>query len=227
MNRRSFFKFLGIGAATAAVAPKVVALMSNEEDFFTSLDGKLSVFEKARKGYDYSIGVETGNGVGTPSVFSVMRIGNENEPCVQVAEYMSHDEIQMDFAENIRKVSYLYQAVCKDLRGPMLVIEQISVPGDTVQAQLKIMGLTRFYKAVNSKGIKRDGWYSTKFSGPIMMDRFKAAVKEGWYNPKSVKLTRYDSMRVPNKELRSNPYFMAAAQSYVGYHSFNEDKRNA
>ena len=35
MNRRSFFKFLGIGAATAAVAPTVVAKVARKENSWT------------------------------------------------------------------------------------------------------------------------------------------------------------------------------------------------
>jgi hypothetical protein len=230
MNRRSFFKFLGIGASAVAVAPKIMAV----EQWFTfnkPLKGNLTVFETPRKGYDYSIGVEEGF---EESCFSIMRIGKSNEPCVQVAEYMAHRIYPTEFTYDIARVTKEYGVVCNDPRGPLLVIEQVSAPGDITQNQLKIMGFTRFFKVAgntkdkNGKSVpwNRDGWYTTKFSGPIMIGRFKEAVRNGWYKPKSVKLTRYDSMRVPNNELRSNACFMAAAQSYVGYHAFYEDKRN-
>lgn len=205
MNRRQLFKFLGIGAATAVVAPKVLALMPTREDFYTSLDGKLTVFEKARTGYDYSIGVETGNGFSTPSVFSVMRIGNGDEPCVQVAEYVSRDPDRTQFSYDIAKVAGSYRAFCKDPRGPMLVIEQVTAPGDCTQAQLKIMGFTRFYKAVSAKGIKKDGWYTTKLSRFMLVDRFQHAVKSGWYEPKSRNMG----------QISQKQCFMAAAQSYL------------
>lgn len=213
MNRRRFLSFLGIGAATAVVAPKVLASMPTQKDFYTSLDGKLSVFEKAREGYDYSIGVETGDGFSTPSVFSVMRIGNDNEPCAQVAEYVSRDRNVTQFSYDIAKVAGMYRAFCKDPRGPMLVIEQVSAPGDCTQVQLKIMGLTRFY-TLPYKYLKKDrngdyrevetlktGWYSSKFSGKLMMDRFNDALKEGWYKP--------------NSKMLSASQVRAAALSYI------------
>lgn len=235
MNRRSFFKFLGIGAATAAVAPKMLADTSDpvyagphliRGKWLPSLEGKLTIFNNPRKeGYDYSIGVETGNGIDTPSVFSVMRMGTGDEPCVQVAEYTSHNPTPAQFAHDIAKVAKFYGSVCIDPRGPMLVIEQISDPGDTIQAMMKIMGFTRFFKAVNSNGIKRDGWYTTRFSGPIMMDRFVEAVRLGWYKPQSIQLG--GDLTVAGGTKYPTAWVRAAAQSYVGYHSFDEDKRNA
>lgn len=249
MNRRSFFKFLGIGAAAAVVAPKVLAGKPSKIEYTVddwewtpiqthvnrSIDD-LTIFEEPHEGYDYSIGVETGDGLGgSPSVVSVMRVGKGDEPCEQVAEFSSSHHNGAQLVPIVAQIARKYGEKCIDPRGPLLVIEQVQAPGDTVQWQLKIMGFTRFHSAkYHTKDKKnrdittdKEGWYTTKFSGPIMMDRFKEAVKEGFYKPKSVKLTRYDSMRVQNKELRSNPYFMAAAQSYVGCHSFSEVKRNA
>jgi hypothetical protein len=153
-----------------------------------------------------------------------MRVGNGDEPDEQVAEYTSLNQ-GGKLATNIAYIAHKYGEKCKDSRGPLIVIEQVQAPGDTVQDLLKIMGFTRFYKAVNAKGIKRDGWYTTRFSGPMMMDRFTAAVEEGWYKPKSISL--HIGMTTSEESCFNHPSYMrAAAQSYVGFHAFEEDKRN-
>jgi hypothetical protein len=233
MNRRSFFKFLGIGAATAVVAPKLLAEHSTpsklleitksqatliskqiERKVENQIEG-LTIYEQPREGYDYSIGVETGDGRWeNPSVVSVMRVGNGDEPCVQVAEYASINQ-GVRLASDIAYLANMYGEKCKNSRGPLIVIEQVQAPGDTVQALLKIMGFTRFFKSVNGMGIERSGFYTTRFSGPIMMDRFTAAVENGWYKPNSGCI--YSGMLMKNL----NQYVRAAAQSYVRYYNYH------
>ena len=115
----------------------------------------------------------------------------------------------------------------------MIVIEQVSAPGDVTQDQLKKMGSKRFFKVSgntrdkNGKNVPwiREGWYTTKFSGELMMDRFTEAVKSGWYKPQSMQLG--GDLTVAGGTKYPTAWVRAAAQSYVGYHSFDEDKRNA
>ena len=236
MNRRSFFKFLGIGAATAAVAPKMLAGKPSKIEYTVddwkwtpiqthmncSIDG-FTIFEEPHEGYDYSIGVETRYGLGgDPSVVSVMRVGKDREPDVQVAEFSSPHHNGSQLVPIVASIARKYGEKCIDPRGPMIIIEQVQAPGDTVQWQLKIMGFTRFYKAVSAKGMKRDGWYSTSWSIPMLMGRFVEALRQERYTPKSEILCYMISK--PTKTVYENPYFRASAQSYVGYHSFDEDK---
>ena len=141
MNRRSFFKFLGIGAATAVVAPKMLAVEStglsgtpvNKKPFipnpiyvqhtpeeFGFIEG-LTIFEEPREGYDYSIGVEPGDGLGgSPSVVSVMRVGKGDEPCEQVAEFVSGKHNPAQLVPIVAKISRKYRGKCIDPRGPMI-----------------------------------------------------------------------------------------------------------
>ena len=80
MNRRSFFKLLGIGAATAVVAPSVLVAEPKRVER-TVADWKrqfLIVYEEPHGKGDYSIGVDVGSGLGgdsDPSCVSVMREG--------------------------------------------------------------------------------------------------------------------------------------------------------
>ena len=224
MNRRSFFKFLGIGAATAVVAPKVLEASepkpTNHKETWIGTD-LLITYEESCKGNDYSIGVYTGYGLNNsdPSCVSVVRKGKGNEPDVQVAEYVSSKISPYELADKVAYIANIYKKWCVDPRGPIIVIEQMICPGDLVQEQLKIMGFTRFYEMKTTKNPPRtrSGWYSTSYSKPIIISRFNDAVDTGWYKPKSARLV--ESMALQNTD---SPYFMAAAQAYMGAHM--EDK---
>jgi hypothetical protein len=244
MNRRAFFEFLAIGAATALVAPKMLAVEStglsgtpiNKEPFipkpryvphtpeeFGFIEG-LTIFEEPREGYDYSIGVETGDGLGgSPSVVSVMRVGKGDESCEQVAEFVSGKHNPAQLVSIVAKIARKYGGKCIDPRGPMIVIEQVMEPGDVIQQQLKIIGFTRFLK-VSGNTKDKEGWYSNSWSVPMLMGRFVEAIEHGWYEPKSKVLCAILSK--PNKTVYQNPHVRSAAQSYTGYYAFDEDKRN-
>lgn len=239
MNRRKFFKFLGIGAATA-VAPNMLAEIKSEtypecnggnitlkmlQDAYAKakinppnkllvcLDG-IKIYEEPKHGYDYSIGVDVGNGLNTSSCISVMRKGLVNEPDVQAAEFVSGTHTPSSLVPVIAAIAEKYGVGCTDPRGPLLVIEQVSSSGDVTQHQLKLMGFTRFYEFVqyrkNRPLATKSGWYSNVRSRPILMARFNDAVSSGKYQPKSSSLTGN------TEEVRGNPRFMAAALSYIG-----------
>ena len=95
MNRRSFFKFLCIGATTAAVAPKMLAKSTKiptttQEWRWKNEWGPLVTWQEPKGSADYSIGVEVGSGLEhhSPSCISVMRMGGIGEPDPQVAEFI-------------------------------------------------------------------------------------------------------------------------------------------
>jgi len=247
MDRRSFFKFLGIGAVAAAVAPKILAEQTpevypeasapitfemlqrayGETLRFPRGNHGLTVYEEPLAGYDNSIGVDVGSGFGySPTCVSVMRKGNESEPDIQVAELVSNRLNPSQIAPIVASIAWRYGEKCKDHRGPMLVIEQISSPGDLCQNQLKIMGFTRFYSMKKYTPMKtktvKDGWYSTTWSLPVLMSRFEGAVKDGWYKPKSDRLKF--GIGNPETTIRNDSIVRSAAQSYIGLNGTNEVK---
>ncbi len=234
MNRRDFFKFLGIGTATAAVAQNVLANptplpMEKKEWHWKNEWGPLSTWPEMSSPADYSIGVDVASGLGNdPSCVSVMRVGKAGEPDLQVAEFVSYTITPTDLTMVIAQIAKKYSANCTDLRGPILVIEQIRGYGDVVQAHLKIMGFTRFFVTTklcpNNRVMKRDGWYTTAYSGPILAQRFMTAIRAGWYKPKSVHLKGVANQS--ERQMLSNSHIMAAAQSYVGAHVEQKENRN-
>jgi hypothetical protein len=230
MNRRSLFKFFGIGVATAVVAPnflvetkmrkldKVVSRRTNIPS--PSICGDM--YERPRKGYDYSIGVYVGDEISSldPSCISIMRKGNGNESDVQAAEFIYGQMSVLALVEQVAYWAKWYGAKCKDSRGPLIVIEQVQGYGDLCQAQLKIAGMTRFHRAAgyipNKPPMVRDGWYSTRMSTPLIFYRFFEALENGWYRPNSETLK--DCLKQYPPEDSRRGCLAAAAQSYVGAH---------
>ena len=79
-----------------------------------------------------------------------------------------------------------------DSRGILYAIEQVGRPGETCQHQLKMMGFHRHYKPkrfdstkIKDEIGKKQGWWSSAWSVPILMTRFVEAINGGWYVPKS------------------------------------------
>jgi hypothetical protein len=71
---------------------------------------------------------------------------------------------------------------------PKVGIEQLLSVGDTCQLQMKKMGYRRFHhfhrydsRVVSEKSSNKDGWYSTSWSRPMLIDGFVHSVKHGWY----------------------------------------------
>lgn len=239
MDRRRFLRFLGIGAATAAVTPKFLAETEKVAEYTcddwlweplhkpsTGLDGFI-IYEEPMCGYDYSIGVDTGNGFNSPSCISVMRKGKDSEPDVQAAEFVSEKHNSASLVPVVAAIARKYGVACKDQRGPMIVIEQIASAGDTTQHQLKLMGFTRFFQMMEYRSDKpkrsREGWYSNAWSHPILMTRFTEAVLNGDYHPKSSELIS-DVAVALTKELPENSRFTAASLSYIGlFRGFRQD----
>lgn len=125
-----------------------------------------------------------------------------------------------------------------DGRGMKYVIEQIRGPGDTCQHQLKMMGFNNHHKPrrYDSKKIKdnsgnKEGWYSSGWSVPMLMDRFREAVNGGWYIPRSKwlieelrSLERHETAGKSKMEHRSGQHddrVRAAAQSYFTAHDMD------
>ena len=231
MNRRSFFKWLGIGTTAAIVVPKLLAdstkeLNATQDWIWKNEWGPLVTWQEPKGSADYSIGVEVGSGLEhhSPSCISVMRMGGIGEPDRQVAEFTSTTITPPDLTLIVAQIARKYSANCTDPRGPLLVIEQVRGYGDVVQNQLKIMGFTRFFVTtkyrLNNPPMKKDGWYTTAFSAPILANRFSTAIRTGWYKPRSVHLNEIANKS--EREMLSNSHIMAAAQSYAGRHNFDD-----
>jgi len=157
--------------------------------------GKLFVWLHPEPGYDYSIGVDTSNGIGSDAtVIAVARRGRApNERDEQVAEFrdnrVSHVEAYA-WAAAIAAYYSKYMADTTTHDEPYVAVEQVAAVGDTCQLQMGILGFHRFHKMIrydsNPKDMKRSksrkrGWFTHAWSRPILTDGFVTLVQNGWY----------------------------------------------
>jgi len=192
MDRRKFFAFLGAGAASI-FAPKSFASTTHEspvsrENVSRSMGTPApilsdygEIYEYPKPGYDYVIGIDVGE-LSVPSAISVFRIGDKDEPMVQVAEFVGPgygsgkgNVLKAAIAAGKKYGEYLPD-------GPLFSIEQITSCGDLLQHQLKFEGFKRFYKSVEYRpgypSKPKEGWYSKAWSRPMMIDRFINAYRK-------------------------------------------------
>lgn len=164
----------------------------NERD---TLD-KLFVYELPKQGRDYSIGIDTADGLGKEEddrcVINVTLSAKGNYPDIQVAEFVSNRINPPQTVGFAAALAAWYGPFCRDSRGAKFCIEQRERPGDDCQLQLKLMGFTfqhvmTRYDDKNPKEGKgqKEGWYSNAWSVPFLMNRFVDAVTNGWYKPNS------------------------------------------
>jgi hypothetical protein len=161
--------------------------------------GKLFVYLQPEPGYDYSIGIDTSNGIGSDStVIAVARRGrNPQEADEQAAEFRSDKVSHVEAYAWALCIAAYYARYMEDTtpyREPYVAVEQIMAVGDTVQLQMSNMGYGRFHKMTRydsdpkhmrkSQSRKR-GWYTNSWSRPMLTDGFVVMVQNGWYKVNS------------------------------------------
>lgn len=162
---------------------------------------KLLVFEKPRRGVEYAEGVDTADGLGMPNEdrcsINVHRKAYGNERDIHCCAFTS---LWVNSAQASRIAAAIATYYATDGYGTItsanplgmrFIIEQIRKAGDECQLQLKIMGfidhhIMHFYDNKGnidpSKGSK-EGWRTSKWSRPIVINRFVNAVITGWFKP--------------------------------------------
>ena len=210
-----------------------------EEQQFDPLE-RFLIFEEPRPGYDYSIGWDTGTGVGGDrSTLIVTRYGTDAEPDVQVAEYAS-DMVSLDDI-------YIYGCALATLYGkhmfekpmPKICIEMRRKFGDGPYHVSRLMGFHRwhewgqgfdrktFQQHVGKRG--RIGWYTNEWSRPLLLSRFLGAVENGWYVVRSKwlaaeiagleqRITESGKTRVDHESGEHDDRVFGGAMSYFTLH---------
>ena len=162
---------------------------------------KLLVFREPEQGRDYSIGIDTADGLGKDdednTVINVTLAAKGNFPDIQMAEFVSNRVNPPQCVGFAAALGAWYGPVCRDPRGAKFIVEQRERPGDDCQLQLKLMGFTYQHKMiryddkqVNANKSTKDGWYTNSWSRSILINRFVEAVNNGWYKPNSLWLIR-------------------------------------
>jgi hypothetical protein len=202
---------------------------------------KFLIYEEPQEGYDYSIGWDTGTGVGGDrSVVSVNRKGvTEAEPDVQVAEFAS-DSIPLDqITWWACAAAALYSKHMKDHPHPKIAIEMKRKYGDGPYHEAKLAGFRRWHEWGSNFDVKtfkekvgkhgRVGWFTNEWSRPLLLSRFFGAVENGWYSVKSKwlaqeiaemeqKVTDSGKTRADHESGKHDDRVFAAAMSYFTLH---------
>lgn len=166
---------------------------------------KLMVFEPPAPGINYSIGIDTGNGVGEDqSCISVWALGNDDVPDMQVAEYTSaylnHVAVYaFAMCIGVYYGQFMQGPPVTRWKMPYVAIEQVEAVGDVCMTQMIRMGypLSAMHKmtrldshpsriAKQKRGTNAKlGWFTYGWSRPILTKNFVHMVKLGWSRPNS------------------------------------------
>lgn len=220
----------------------MLPLKEQDEAIESNTMDRLIIYEPPQRGLYYATGIDTADGLGKEdedrSVLSVVNNRFNGESDTQVAEYTTNKVNSAQIVPFAACIGAYYGKMCPDGRGMKYVIEQIRGPGDTCQHQLKMMGFNNHHKPrrYDSRKIKdnsgsKEGWYSSAWSVPMLMDRFREAVNGGWYIPRSKwlieelrTLERHETGGKSKMEHRSGQHddrVRAAAQSYFTAHDMD------
>ena len=140
--------------------------------------GKFLIWEEPREGFDYSIGVDTGTGVGGDrSTICVTRHGTNEFPDEQVAEFASDSIPNAEFYIWFCAAAALYSRHMKDKPHPKIAVEMVRKFGDLPYHLARGLGFKRWHewgqgfdrKTFNEKVGKhgRVGWYTNAWSRPL------------------------------------------------------------
>jgi hypothetical protein len=202
---------------------------------------KFLIWEEPQADYDYSIGWDTGTGVGGDrSVVSVNRKGlTDSEPDVQVAEFASDSIPLQDIAWWACAAAALYSKHMKDNQHPKIAIEMKRKYGDGPYHEAKLAGFRRWHEWGSNFDVKtwkekvgrhgRVGWFTNEWSRPLLLSRFFGAVENGWYTVRSKwlakeitemeqKVTDSGRTRADHEAGKHDDRVFAAAMSYFTLH---------
>lgn len=191
-----------------------------------SLD-KVLIFEEPREGSDYSIGIDTADGLGKDdeerSCMSIARNVFGESQDVQAAELTSNRINAPQMVGFAACLAAWYGEKTRDPRGCKFAIEQRTRYGDDCQLQLKLMGFTWHHKPreYDSKKLHdtsghKEGWRSTAWTVAMMMARFVDAINGQWYKINSPWLA---------EECRNLERKIAAGKSKMEHQSGKFDDR--
>ena len=175
---------------------QMIPLIWMPEDHEENTMDRLLIYDRPERWNQYTLGIDTADGLGKEdeerTVLSLAKNRFNGGYDEQVAELTSNRINAAQAVAFAACIGAYYGRCVQDSRGVLFAIEQVGRPGETCQHQLKMMGFHHHYrpKRFDSKKIKeeigrKEGWWSSTWSVPILMTRFVEAVNGGWYVPKS------------------------------------------
>ncbi len=152
----------------------------------TDFTNKLLVWEFAEAGYDYGIGVDTGDGIGQDrSVIEGVRKGDAQYNDRQICEFASAYVNAFDLAPLVYAVGCLYSPY-PDYQAKMVI--ECNRSGQATQLEVRKMGWMNFHQWLPRYDKKRLsqaranylGWETNARTRPLMMDNLIRMLRDGW-----------------------------------------------
>jgi hypothetical protein len=200
---------------------------------------KFIVYERPQRGYRYSIGVDTGTGVGGDrTAISVDRDGQDAVSDMQVAEFAADDIQNTEIFAWVMAIAAYYGRYMEDGQQPRIAIEQRRKYGDSCYHALKLHGFRNHhrFREYDKKTLRpipssnsREGWFTNEWSRPLILGTFKHAVDYGWYEVNSrwllAEIEAYEQItaasgktKMDHARGKHDDRIFAAAMSYFTFH---------
>lgn len=205
-----------------------VPLKPEPEKTFDPLE-KFLIWEMPREGYDYSIGADTGTGVGGDrTILNVTRKGSDEYPDYQVAEFSSDSIPAAEIYVYMAALSSLYSRYMTDKPHPKMCIEMKRKFGDLPYHMARQIGFRRWHMWGHGFDRKifrehpketwgRVGWFTNEWSRPLILSAFQYALDGGWYVVRS----KWLAEEIRNLEQKTMP----SGKTRVDHASGDHDDR--
>lgn len=148
-------------------------------------DNKLLMWEEAKPGYIYVIGVDASYGMTgkDAAAIEVLRVGNKWAPDEQVAEFRGTIS-PLDLATPAFMLGNIYKDKMTGLPAEIVVEINPGSPGIVTQVELQRLGYIHFYVRRTPNrldgSVSRDyGWYTTRSSRPLFTEMGVDYLKKG------------------------------------------------
>lgn len=152
-------------------------------------NGRILMYEPPRPGFTYGIGTDTGYGQGQDrSVIQILRKGDAERNDAQVLEFASDAVNSFNLWPINLALGTLYStSIGGQIRQAKQVIE-MAANGENVHNELKKRGWRNFHRWVRydrkmmnqEASATREGWYTTSWSRPMVIDMLLDALNSGW-----------------------------------------------
>ncbi len=227
----------------------MIPLLPVDDDTESNTFDKLLVWHDPQPGRDYSIGIDTADGLDKEE---------EDRTCINVTLNATGEEQDIQVAElvsrRINPAQTVGFAACiaafyaqrndggrlrtRDPRGVKFCIEQRERPGDDCQFQLKLMGfnfqhvMTRYDGKVLRENMgHKEGFYTGPWSRPMLVNRFIDAIRNQWYKVNSKWLLKEcenlerkvvaGKTRIEHQSGKKDDRVFSAALAYFTRHAFD------
>lgn len=139
-------------------------------------NGRLIVWEAPKKGFQYAMGIDPAEGVGADrSVCEVIRIGTNQYPDIQVAEFACDFLDPVDFANVVNTIGQFY---CEDDGTEAFCTVECNAPcGDTVVNDLRSrhsygnLFILKQYDKRENVFTNKLGWWTNRTTRPKLIAR--------------------------------------------------------